>query len=141
MSTPTPQEVAQRVHDYFVKFPEKHDQETWFMVVDGENFEEDPDLAVVDVENNVCNTSMCVAGTVMWNEYGRHGLRQFVSGSDNERMATRHAGDLLGLNAHQAHWLFYYSENDEAKRVVKRIAKGKKNPFKDTDYEPEANWY
>lgn len=122
---------ACRVLDYFEKFPDMHKQSSWF-AVDGtftanyyaESVEVDPDA-------NVCNTSMCAAGTVMWLNEGAKGLTYFDgAGVDDVEAGIKRARKYLGLNEAQANALFVETTDAEAKAILTRIADGKKDIFK-----------
>ena len=123
-------EQAQGVLDYLRRFPQKHDQSNWFHVDGGKDVEK----AKVDFEKNYCNTSMCVAGTVVFNNYGTFGLGVF---EQDEEYAVREATRLLGITEDEAQTLFYDVDDTEAVIAVERIAQGKKNIFKGTDYEAD----
>lgn len=122
-------EQAQAVLDYFEKFPQYHDQGAWFSVDGiGEDYEE----VKVKPEKNVCNTTMCVAGNVIFNNYGPFGLHMFEV---DEVTASNEAAGLLGISEDEADVLFTEVSDEDALRVVKNISKGEKNIFKGTEYE------
>lgn len=114
---------AQAVLDYFIAHPERHDQREWWRF--GGLVE--PVKEVEKVPENLCKTTMCVAGTVMFQHYGPFGLGLF---SDAEDAAVKEAGRLLGLDYDSAYALFYNTNNSEAVGILHRIVANKKNIFK-----------
>lgn len=121
---------ALRVLDYFREHPERHSQGSWFNVNIGEGWNYNRN--VEKVEKNLCSTTMCVAGTVVWQQEGVEGLSMFSTGHPNENRnkAERRAAKYLGIDKSAAYVLFIETDDDEAVEVLRRIADGKKNIFK-----------
>ena len=126
--------AAQDVLDYFKKYPERHDQGAWYDIDEEalpNNWDEEESLAEY-VPQNICKTTMCAAGTVMWQRHGVVGLKMF---DVDNRFAQREAARLLGLEWNDANQLFHTMNEETVKKVLKRIAKGKKNIWKGTRYD------
>lgn len=120
--TPETQAHAQAILDYHLMNPGLHDQTTWF---------ETPDNKAIITEENVCGTTMCIAGTSILLKEGMRGLnaqgRYLQRGQYN-----------LGLTYEEADNLFYTTTNEQAMDAVRAIAAGDPVKFQailDTPYE------
>lgn len=117
---------AQAALDYVTFNPHAHDQGAWVHV----GHEDDKSLsisdAVVSQDKNVCNTVMCVAGTVKWLNEGIDGLSHFKFNEDD---AVREAGEYLGLEQEERYALFFTFDNDIAKNMLNAVANGDTNKF------------
>ncbi len=126
--------MAKTVLNHIKAFPEYHDQGEWFRLDNGLGPSTAENVDKVVVDDNVCNTSMCVAGTVMYYNYGPFGLSLFDKA---EEVAAEEAARLLGIDDAEAQYLFYEVDNDDAVTVLKNIARKEKNIFVDTEFEEE----
>lgn len=126
-------ENAAKVLAYLSAYPDRHNQSSWFEVDVPSAYNAPLKETAFMVEDNLCKTNMCVAGTVMWQNYGAFGLSLFVDG-EHEDLATNEAARLLGLEEDEAHTVFFSLSNEDALTVIERIAAGKKNIWKGTDY-------
>lgn len=109
-------EHAQHILNYITMFPERHEQSTWVEVPIGIYRD---DLT----EDNFCGTTMCIAGTSVFLTEGVEGLRRPTS--DFEDIAA----ERLGLSSVEAHDLFYNTDNDTAKVMLKAIVDGDEDAF------------
>src|SRR3982751_4566534 len=143
--TPENTQAAQAALDYLTEHPEKHNQASWVdapwsLPADISEFEtiftEDGYQTVTPAEVvNLCDTTMCVAGTVQFLHRG------WVNG----RTAPIDGAAYLGLDGAQAHFLFYDATNEEAIDGLTAIAQGDPWKFNDVmdrcyqrgDYAPE----
>ena len=112
MMTPETQARAQAVFDYIHAHPEQHDQGSI----------------------SACGTSMCIAGTAAWLEWGAEAHNHI-----SERGGLRDAcGPLLGLSATEAEYLFFETMDEErAVQLLKHAVVGEPLPIPD-DYEAEG---
>lgn len=115
--------VAQGVLNYFEKHPERHDQNSWFTIAVGDRRREDTNLLS---EDNLCNTTMCIAGTAVFLTSGIEEFRTFQD-DDNEWFDA--GSTLLGLSYDEADWLFYSASDETAKQAVEAIAGGSQEEF------------
>lgn len=96
--------TAQAVLDYIHEHPEKHNQLDFFGV-------------------NGCGTTMCIAGTVLFLEYGVSTSNQ--AGAISTGSYSDMAGPLLGLeNDDETDWLFYEMDNELAIQKLKHLVVG-----------------
>jgi len=99
------QELAKKVLDHILAYPEGHDQNTWGT-------------------RDECGTTMCIAGWTCELE-GRTPWIGFVAkpGAFEAMGATAsRARELLGLSPDEAEQLFHCYDNDEALRRLKHFA-------------------
>lgn len=99
---------AQAAFDFLSQNPKNHNQQ-WYI------------SGATDVpltEENLCGTTMCVAGTVEWQAHGYVTDFAFSAGAM-----------LLGLKYNEAENLFYASNNDEALDMLSAIANGDESKF------------
>jgi hypothetical protein len=107
--------AAQGVLDYIIANPEKHDQRHF--VADSSSFQFD---------DNVCGTTMCIAGTAVFVIEGVSALRECTFGSlDFEHEGAR----ILGLDEAEATALFYTMDNEVAVDMTNAIAQGDADKF------------
>jgi hypothetical protein len=126
--------TAQAVVDYILANPEKHEQACWLGVK--EQFSDD-DYDVIDVDSseaktvNLCNTTMCVAGTAVYVSRNEREFRNFLkSGGGWEDEAS----ELLGLEEDEANALFYNMSNATALAAVQAVAAGDPDKFEEVLY-------
>lgn len=113
--------IAQKVDDYFLVHPERHDQNNWAAL-------EDDEYRAVEIDDeNVCNTTMCVAGSAVFVSRPIHEFRAFAGGSNSWE---DEGAVLLGLDGDEAEWLFYDTSNEIAIDAVRAIANGDEDKFK-----------
>lgn len=101
--------VAQEALDYILMHPEKHDQDDWIS------------------SKEMCDTQMCVAGTVMFNEVGI--LKAWDIFKNSESKGVQLASDLLGLDDEEASRLFYCFDKERALDKLNALAQGDENKF------------
>jgi hypothetical protein len=121
--------VAQEAYDYIITHPEQHNQRNWL----NPNGQVNPQgasytslsalMGVPLTEENLCDTTMCVAGTVDY----------LNSGMVNWGCANR-AADLLGLEVVDGSFdeidaLFYNMDNETALNMLLAIAQGDPDKF------------
>lgn len=106
--------MAQKIVDYFLIYPERHEQADFV----GKS-------AVLN-EKTVCNTTMCIAGSAVFLGDGIKGLNDCILGV---REFDERGAELLGLNDCEATALFYTMENDMAIDAVHAIAQGDEKKF------------
>lgn len=107
--------AAQDVLDYIVENPGRHDQR--YFVADGSSFQFD---------DNVCGTTMCIAGTAVFVTEGVNVLRECTFGAlDFEIEGAR----ILGLDWDEANMLFYTMDNNVAVDMTNAIAQGDAEKF------------
>jgi hypothetical protein len=114
-STPETQERAMAVYDFISANPDAHNQKNYF-----------------DNPEGHCGTTMCIAGTALFLEYGHKSLGDFdVYRNSNHPDSSIDdiAGELLGLNMHEAMSLFFDMDNDSAMRRLKFIVAGDEFAF------------
>ena len=121
-ATPETQAHAQEILDYHMIHPGLHDQDSWFQT---------PDDKSMVTEDNVCGTTMCIAGTSVFLKEGINGL--------NSRGGYLERGRVnLGLTYEEADDLFYETTNEQSMDAVRAIAAGDAVKFQailQTDYE------
>lgn len=128
--------TAQAVLDYLIMNPEKHDQTAWAGIThDTEDF---PTYFWSThneaTEENLCGTTMCVAGTAVYLSDGIEGLNacgQGAIGGTNATQETwvRRGAELLGLDMVEANVLFFTLDNDKAIDMLVAVANGDEDKF------------
>lgn len=111
--------LAQKIQDYFILYPERHRQDEW-VAVEGAT-------SCLVTDENICNTTMCVAGTAVFLNGGMQAMNDcqaFYGSSFSET-----AQELLGLTYEEADRLFYCMDNQAAKDAVAAIAAGDEKKF------------
>lgn len=114
--------VAAGVVNYLEKYPERHNQTTWFRAGDRA-------VSYGVTDENICGTTMCIAGATMFLTEGMERFTDYISIGNDARDWERDAGKRLGLHADEAHWLFHTVDNDVALEAVKAIADGDVDKF------------
>lgn len=114
-STARTRRVAQSVLDYIEAHPDLHRQDSWYRLKDG-RYNEQP------TEENICNTTMCVAGTAI---YLQHGIKELIDptltpGGTWEDEGAR----LLGLNHLEEAALFLDSTDRQAVDLLEAVIRG-----------------
>jgi len=118
-SNESTRETAQRVLDFINANPAVHRQTTYF----GDR---------VNTEN-YCGTTMCVAGTALYVEYGINSPMSFYEHPVFGRRGNDHtgnsyakvAGPLLGFeNADESDAIFYEMDNERAVQKLKHLVTG-----------------
>lgn len=112
--------LAQEILDYWVAYPERHDQKHW-VNVDG-----DESSGARVTEKTLCRTTMCVAGTAALLGLG---VKDFASFRASGRKYSEMGRELLGLTRDEADTLFYCMDNEAAKNGVTAIAAGDEVKF------------
>lgn len=113
---------AQDALDYLEENPEKHDQSSWFN-------EHIPGTTLLFGGReiiNMCQTTMCAAGTVQFLERGYVDVNgQYGYPVDID------AASLLGLNDDEAWFLFHQSDESQAVDALNAVAQGDEDKFWD----------
>ncbi len=126
---------AQRILDYLEMNPHIHDQNGFWSVHDetGANLDDaNVTDARLDPDPNICNTTMCIAGTQRWLARGIAGLAEWDEDLNIEPShPTRRAADALGLSTQERSALFYCWDNAYALDMLRAIAAGDENKFKE----------
>lgn len=102
---------AQAVLDYIHDNPERHEQGDW--------------CSTKDSPDNMCGTTMCIAGTALFLHHGS--LQWYFDGMGN---FSERAGELLGLDWIERDVLFYQMNNEKAVQLLKKVVVGE-------DFSPE----
>lgn len=110
---------AQAAIDYLTEHPEKHQQTSWFNTHNGSDV-----LFANEEDINLCQTTMCAAGTVQFLHRGYVD----VDGAYGVPVDID-AAQLLGLDEDEAYYLFHYSVNDQAIDALTAIAQGDGHKF------------
>jgi hypothetical protein len=125
--------LAHEILAYWLRF-NRHDQTMWVG-------DEEPVITAEKIgkaEVNVCNTTMCAAGTAVFlTTTPKKFLKLAREHFSDDEVWTNRAGDLLGLDYEEAYRVFH-SDNATAKKLVGAIAEGDEVKFKEIlafDYE------
>jgi len=108
--------VAQSILRYIEMYPERHDQRAWVSNPDGTDNHEKFD------SDNVCNTTMCIAGTAVFLTRPVDEFKRFDG--DWESVG----GGLLGLTYDEAEQLFY-ADNETSLKMLRAVAEGNEEEF------------
>lgn len=122
-STKHTRALAYEILAYWERF-NHHDQNSW--VGDEDNVK----VKVKTIEGinyNVCNTTMCAAGTAVFLSTTPKAFKDFVKDTGDETW-EQVGGRLLGLDDDEADTVFY-ANNKSAKRLMKAIASGSQSKF------------
>jgi len=117
--------LAKRILGYIQAFPDRHDQDSY---VGNED-------EVLDT-GNICNTTMCVAGTAVYLDGGTPALRRLIRHDEDGDLFFDSGRKLLGLTHEEARDLFHCYNNKAALKMLKAVAKGDEEQF-----EAEHNKY
>lgn len=100
--------------------PHLHDQMNWAYTPPDENI-------IVSSDANICNTTMCIAGSVQWILNGKEGLKRISGdrGDDEADAAVNEAAAALGLNEKESYTLFNDTTNKEAIEAINALARSK----------------
>lgn len=111
--------LAQKIYDYFLEHPERHNQN--FFVATDESGNDNL------TEENLCNSTMCIAGSAVFLTEGFEGIEECrrIGGTNFEDRGA----ELLGLDFSEAMNLFYCMDNDAARDAVMAIAAGDEEKF------------
>jgi hypothetical protein len=122
--------AAQDILDYIETHPHQHQQANWVNVITNvsSTLMESLNNMVIDDDPNVCNTTMCVAGTSVLLKEGSQALISHTSKDDFDVVA----GGYLGLNDIESEMLFYCWDNAYALDMLRAVAAGDENKFYDT---------
>lgn len=118
-STLETRETAQAALDYIEAHPEQHEQNNWWTVAGADRFPAD--------SYNICDTTMCVAGTAVWVKEGMDGMRRCALGIGTG--FEKSGREYLGLSVREADALFYRAGNEEAVSMLRAIANGDEDKF------------
>lgn len=121
--------MAAKVLRYIETYPWMHNQSAFAAVADEDGEDLDLDEAVVSTDPNVCNTTMCIAGTVRYFTHGVKGLKDFDA--SNDEMAVHEAGEALGLEYEEYEALFYTFDNQKALNLLRAVRDGDEDKFWD----------
>jgi hypothetical protein len=110
--------------DFIDNSPIEHEQSSWFWNRDTGS--DDPDVLK---QQNVCGTTMCIAGTQRWLEAGVDGLLELTK-SPGQEEARQKAGTALGLDIDEYKWLFLSAATSTARKALEAIAEGDSKQFK-----------
>jgi len=116
--TPETRKMAQDVLDFVTFNPHAHDQKTWF--------DYDGGTPVISEDENICNTTMCIAGTTKFLAEGIEGLKSF---ENNEWASVNEAGSLLGLDFDEYDALFYTMDQDTAVEMLRAVTNDDEDKF------------
>jgi hypothetical protein len=124
--------MAQRVRDYIIQHPEKHEQSAWVGQRD-RNSNYVRYFGNVN-EKNFCNTTMCIAGTAIFLEEGIPGLQRAAGSIDTLDAYNsgwyQQAMPLLGLETdNEAEMLFGNMDNNNAFDMLGALADGDVDKF------------
>lgn len=115
-STPETREVAQKVLDYFLTDPRRHDQSEFF---NGDYMN--------PTDEEVCGTTLCVAGAAVYLTGGYKGMLEHTRG-DKDWEET--GASVLGLTTTEANGLFMeVMDNSVARDMVAAVAQGDETKF------------
>lgn len=116
--------LAQEILDYLERFPERHEQANW---VSGSG-----DIEKLNT-TQVCNSTMCVAGTAV---FLTTPLKEFkdLALSPDEVFFEERGAELLGLDSEEADRLFYSEDNAVALELLRAVAEGDEDKFESVDY-------
>lgn len=99
--------LFQKVYDKIVTSPSLHDQADWEMNGDEE-----------------CGTTRCVGGWALVIHTGKSDVLSAAREVIGYNHVSVAAEEVLGLNFHEAHWLFYGVTNTQAVELCRRYATG-----------------
>lgn len=124
--------LAQGILDYIISHPSRHNQAD-FIDMPGKYSEL---LQTGITEENICDTTMCIAGTAVYLTEGVEGVNRCKT--DNSWEST--AAPLLGLSWEEGQHLFFTMDNSIAVDMVVAIASGDEEKFNALygQYEKEA---
>lgn len=121
-STVKTREVAQKVVDYIAEHPQEHSQSLFWAPAN--------EYTEITQVENICDTTMCVAGTAVYITDGLEGM--FASLYNRRHPTLSFAGrgaSLLGLNKVEADSLFYCMDDAAAVDAVRALAQGDQEKF------------
>lgn len=123
-NTPETRAEAQRVLDFIMENPEQHDQTAWWSALSRGS------RRVADARDNICDTTLCIAGTAVYLQEGVEGLRErydafFRSGPT----LPERAADILGLSLDERNNLFLCMDNELARDMLIAVANGDQEKF------------
>lgn len=127
--------IAQEILDYIERFPERHDQHSWF---DG-----NPNKVEALATTSVCNSTMCIAGTAVYLTTPLDVFKVYAGEEvQNQDIWTSRGSEVLGLTGQEANQLFYSMSNQRALEMLEAVAEGDEDGFRliaenttDSDYE------
>lgn len=130
--------LAQRIVDYIIENPDKHEQAVVWGKVNYNDADEVvgiTDYITPSERTTICDTVMCIAGTAAYLNGGIQELSKVAYGGDWET----HSGELLGLDNREACSLFYTMNEDKAFDAVVAIASGDESKFYDVLNLPQVD--
>lgn len=114
--------MAQAVVDYHLKYPGRHEQASW---IGGPSYR----YKMTVTEQNLCDTTMCAAGTAVFVEQGIEGLNRCIDVNACGIWESEGAR-ILGLTTdEEIQALFYDVSNEEAMDGLRAIAAGDEDKF------------
>lgn len=118
--------VAQGILDYFILYPERHKQAMWIADNNsGDYFFRGGRDAVS--EENLCDTTLCVAGSAVYVSQGVEGLNAI--GSEPAPNWEHYGAEALGLDEIEGGYLFFCWDEEKAIDAVRAIAAGDVDKF------------
>jgi hypothetical protein len=138
--TPETTEQARRVYTYIALNPKIFEMNSWFSV-EGYEPNEHAEAAVIDLSANVCNTTMCLAGTQVFLSGGKEALKRLAE-EDIDMVADatemNRAAAAFGLSPDEGYDLFVNTNNEQAFEIISGLARGSAEEFYEVfpDYRP-----
>lgn len=137
-STPETRQNAQAVLDYLEKNPNQHRQNFFWAPKDQPQTLTDEaqaewisrlDELKKPIEHNVCDTTMCIAGTAVFLNEGIPGLVSCISAEYEDVSFINKGADYLGLDDSEAQELFYTMSEQSALDALRAVAEGNEDKF------------
>jgi hypothetical protein len=123
---------AKNVLRFIKKYPWMHNQNNWYKSKGSGNMymnrvSDQPDSVVISpTQKDVCNTTLCVAGTAVLLNDGKEGLKVF---DDYPQQGVDRAADLLGLSSYEANIIFYTMNKTKVIEMLEAVAEGNEEKF------------
>lgn len=117
---------ASQILSYLTAHPERHEQKNWF-TYEGDtvhSYDQIEDFAGDDSpeDGDLCNTTMCVAGTAVFLDKTLDEFKDFA-GNASYHDWFEEGSNVLGLDKEEAEYLFM-SDTELAPRLLAHIAAG-----------------
>lgn len=114
--------AAQAVVDYLTVYPERHEQSTVWGDEDGNEITSKADEQCPD---DICGTTLCIAGTTLFLDGGIEAVKETV----RKNTWITDAGAKLGLDWGEAYELFHTWDEQKAFDATVAIANGDQDKF------------
>lgn len=118
-STFETRKTAQDIVDYIEAHPDQHEQTTFWSA---------QGVRPEGASDNICDTTMCIAGTAVLLTEGLGTMIELRDGGSADEWEAKGA-HALGLDEHEALRLFYTMDNDAAVEAVRAVANGDQVKF------------